>query len=163
MRTEKVTAIRKQSFENFPLCISRQIITELFPLLKDAPEDSCNSHNLCYATTPLVSLSCLGELAKNQKIKTPWKQRLDEFYRLCEKVGEKKNKTSMFKPVLSGAVEVYKPVNVGWLRLLENSFVYYCITAKGKNSAVGGFSYTEFSCNPSPTVFPIYSTQFLTV
>lgn len=45
MRTEKVTAIRKQSFENFPLCISRQVITELFPLLKDAPEDSCNSHN----------------------------------------------------------------------------------------------------------------------
>ena len=109
-----------------------------------------------------MSLSCLGELAKNQNIKTQWKQRLDEFYRLCEKVGEK-NKTSMFKPVLLGAVEVYKPVNVGWLRLLENSFVYCRITAKGKNSAVGGFSYTEFSCNPSPTVFPIYSTQFMTV
>lgn len=165
MRTEKVTAIRKQTVENFPI----GYFTAGFSILLNY------SHFLTlllrihatltiYVTQQRHSWVCRVWVnwQKIKKIKTQWKQRLDEFYRLCGRVDEKK-KTSMFKPVFSGAIEVYKPVNVGWLRLLENSFVHYRITAKGKNSAVGGFSYTEFSCNPSPTVFPIYNTQFMTV
>ena len=112
------------------------------------------------ATREFVVFGWIGK--KSKKLKHSKNSALTSFTGYAKK-WVKKNKTSMFKPVLSGAVQVYKPVNVGWLRLLENSFVYYCITAKGKNSAVGGFSYTEFSCNPSPTVFPIYSTQFMTV
>lgn len=112
------------------------------------------------ATREFVVFGWIGK--KSKKLKHSENSALTSFTGYAKK-WVKKNKTSMFKPVLSGAVEVYKPVNVGWLRLLENSFVYCRITAKGKNSAVGGFSYTEFSCNPSPTVFPIYSTQFMTV
>lgn len=112
------------------------------------------------ATREFVVFGWIGK--KSKKLKHSENSALTSFTGYAKK-WVKKNKTSMFKPVLSGAVEVYKPVNVGWLRLLENSFVYYCITATGKNSALGGFSYTEFSCNPSPTVFPIYSTQFMTV
>ena len=112
------------------------------------------------ATREFVVFGWIGK--KSKKLKHSENSALTSFTG-CADGWMKKKKTSMFKPVFSGAIEVYKPVNVGWLRLLENSFVHYRITAKGKNSAVGGFSYTEFSCNPSPTVFPIYNTQFMTV
>lgn len=141
MRTEKVTAIRKQTIENFPIgyfTASYSMLLNYSHFLKMLLRIHATLTIYVTQQSHLWVCRVWVNWQKNQKIKTPWKQRLDEFYRLCEKVGEK-NKTSMFKPVLSGAFEVHKPVNVGWLRLLENSFVYYCITAKGENSAVGSF------------------------
>ena len=165
MRTKKVTVIRKQTFENFPIgyfTASYSILLNYSLFLKMFLR--IHATLTIYVTQQRHSWVCRVWVnwQKIKKLKHRESSALTSFTGYAKK-WVKKNKTSMFKPVLSGAVEVYKPVNVGWLRLLENSFVYYCITAKGKNSAVGGFSYTEFSCNPSPTIFPIYSTQFMTV
>lgn len=149
MRTEKVTAIRKQPVENFPIgyfSASYSILLNYSHFLKMFLR--IHATLTIYVTQQRHSWVCRVWVnwQKIKKLKHRESSALTSFTGYAKK-WVKKNKTSMFKPVLSGAVEVYKPVNVGWLRLLENSFVYYCITAKGKNSAVGGFSYTEFSCN----------------
>ena len=152
MRTEKVTAIRKRTVENFPIgyfTASYSIFLRIHATLT------------IYVTQQRHSWVCRVWVnwQKIKKLKHRESSALTSFTGYTKK-WVKKNKTSMFKPVLSGAVEVYKPVNVGWLRLLENSFVYYCITAKGENSAVGGFPTLNLvvTLRPLSSPFTVHSS-----